>query len=107
MCRKPGVPRSLVYYKKKARKIDSKPENAVIEIFRKSRNNYGSGKIKIELAKRNITVSKRRIRRIMDKYSLVSSYMIKQFRVHKTSCNEEEMRIRLTETSMAESSMRW
>lgn len=54
MCRKLGVPRSLVYYKKKARKIDSELENAVIEIFRKSRNNYGSRKIKIELAKRNI-----------------------------------------------------
>lgn len=35
MCRKLGVPRSLVYYKKKARKIDSELENAVIEIFRK------------------------------------------------------------------------
>ena len=91
MRRKLGVPRSLVYYKKKARKINSELENAVIEIFRKSRNNYGSRKIKIELAKRNIIASKRRIRRIMDKYGLVSSYTIKQFKVHKTSCNEEKI----------------
>ena len=91
MCRKLGVPRSLVYYKKKVRKIDSELENAVIEIFRKSRNNYGSRKIKIELAKRNIIASKRRIRHIMDKYGLVSSYTIKQFKVHKTSCNEEKI----------------
>ncbi len=62
-----------MYYKKKGRKIDSELENAVIEIFRKSRNNYGSRKIKIELAKRNITASKGRIRRIMDKYGLVSN----------------------------------
>ncbi len=92
MCRKLGVPRSLVYYKKKTRKIDSELENAVIEIFRKSRNNYGSRKIKIELAKRKIIASKRRIRRIMDKYGLVSNYTIKQFKVHKTSCNEEKIK---------------
>lgn len=92
MCRKLGVPRSLVYYKKKTRKIDSELENAVIEIFRKSRNNYGSRKIKVELAKRNLIASKRRIRRIMDKYGLVSNYTIKQFKVHKTSCNEEKIK---------------
>ena len=91
MCRKPKVPRNLVYYKKKARKIDSKLENAVIEIFRKSRNNYGSRKIKIELAKRNIIASNRRIRRIMDKYGLVSSYTIKRFKVHKSACNEDKI----------------
>ena len=91
MCRKLGVPRSLVYYKKKTRKIDSNLENAVIDIFKKSRNNYGSRKIKIELAKRNIIASKRKIRRIMDKYGLVSNYTIKQFKVHKTSCNEEKI----------------
>ena len=91
MCRKLGVPRSLVYYKKKARKIDSKLENAVIEIFKKSRNNYGSRKIKVELAKKNIIASKGRIRRIMDKYGLVSNYTIKQFKVHKASCNEEKI----------------
>ena len=51
MCRKLRVSRNLVYYKKKGRKIDSELENAVIEIFRKSRNNYGSRKIKIELKK--------------------------------------------------------
>lgn len=91
MCRKLGVPRSLVYYKKRTRKINSELENAVIEIFKKSRNNYGSRKIKIELAKRNIIASKRMIRRIMDKYGLVSNYTIKQFKVHKNSCNEEKI----------------
>ncbi len=88
---KTWVPRSLVYYKKKARKVDGVFENAVIEIFKKSRNNYGSRKIKVELQKRNIIASKRRIRRIMDKYWLVSNYTIKQFKVHKTSCNEEKI----------------
>ncbi|MCM1508641.1 MAG: IS3 family transposase [Ruminococcus flavefaciens] len=91
MCRRLRVPRSLVYYKKKMRKTDSELENTVIEIFKKSHNNYGSRKIKVELAKRNIIASKRRIRRVMDKYGLVSNYTIKQFKVHKNSCNEEKI----------------
>ncbi len=81
-----------MFITKKTGKIDSELENAVIEIFRKSRNNYGSRKIKIELAKRSIIASKGRIRRIMDKYGLVSNYTIKQFKVHKTSCNEEKIK---------------
>lgn len=49
MCKKLGIPRSLVYYKRKTRKIDSELENEIIQIFKDSRNNYGSRKIKVEL----------------------------------------------------------
>lgn len=91
MCRKLGIPRSLVYYKKKTRKVNSKLENAVIRIFKKSHNNYGSRKIKVELKKENIIASRRKIRCIMDKYGLVSSYTIKQFKVHKSTCNEDKI----------------
>ena len=88
MCRTLNIPRSLVYYKKKARVYNTKLENAVIAEFRASKNNYGSRKIKRELAKQNIVASRRKIRQIMDKYRLVSNYTIKQYKVHKTSCNE-------------------
>lgn len=80
MCRKLGIPRSLVYYRRKTRKVDSKLENAVIRIFNDSKSNYGSRKIKVELKKENIIASRRKIRRIMDKYGLVSNYTIKQFK---------------------------
>lgn len=84
MCRKLGVPRSLIYYKKKTRKIDSELENAVIELFRKSRNNYGSRKIKIELAKRNIIASKQRIRL----KSVLADYVycFNNYRIHGSLC---------------------
>ncbi|CAI3571863.1 transposase [Clostridium neonatale] len=88
MCRTLNIPRSLVYYKKKARVYNTKLENAVIAEFIASKNNYGSRKIKRELAKQNIVASRRKIRQIMDKYRLVSNYTIKQYKVHKTSCNE-------------------
>lgn len=91
MCRKLGIPRSLVYYRRKSRKIDSKLENAVIRIFNDSKSNYGSRKIKVELKKENIIASRRKIRRIMDKYGLVSNYTIKQFKVHKSTCNEDKI----------------
>lgn len=91
MCRILNIPRSLVYYKKKSRVFNTKLENAVISIFRESKNNYGSRKIKIELEKQNIIASRRKIREIMDKYRLVSNYTIKQYKVNKTSCNEDKV----------------
>lgn len=89
MCRLLSIPRSLVYYRKKTRQIDSTLENEVIRIFKESRNNYGSKKIRIELKKNRIIASRRKIREIMNKYNLVSNYTVKQYKVHKTNCNND------------------
>ena len=66
-------------------------DNEIISFFKKSRNNYGSRKIKVELSKIGYIVSRRKIRRIMSKYSLVSKYTLKQYKIHKTKCNEEKI----------------
>ena len=91
MCRTLNIPRSLVYYKKRTRVVNTELENAIISIFRDSKNNYGSRKIKIELKKLNIVASRRKIREIMNKYRLVSNYTVKQYKVHKASCNEDKV----------------
>jgi len=91
MCRLLDIPRSLIYYKKKARVYNTKLENKVIAIFRDSKNNYGSRKIKVELQKQGIVASRRKIREIMEKYRLVSNYTVKQYKVHKSKCNEDEI----------------
>ncbi len=91
MCRLLKVPRSLVYYVKKPKSSDTKLENMIIKIFKDSRNNYGTKKIKKELNKANIIVSRRKIGKIMKKYALVSNYTIKNFKVHKTLVNEENL----------------
>ncbi|MSR91365.1 IS3 family transposase [Clostridiaceae bacterium WCA-383-APC-5B] len=39
MCRVLNIPRSLVYYKRKIRVCNTKLENAIISIFRESKNN--------------------------------------------------------------------
>ncbi len=83
--------RALVYYERKNKREDRKLEEEIIQIFKESRNNYGSRKIKVKLAQKGYQVSLRRIRKIMDLNGLVSNYTIKQFKVHKAKCNEEKV----------------
>lgn len=91
MCRILKVNRSNVYYNHKEKVKDSKLENKIINFFKKSRNNYGTRKIKKDLSKIGLRVSRRRIANIMKKYSLVSKYTIKQYKTYKSSCNEEKI----------------
>ena len=91
MCKFLKVPRSLVYYHPKPSSINISLDNLIIKIFNDSRKNYGSRKIKVELAKLNYIVSRRRIRKIMNQYGLVSNYTIKQFKKQKTSCNNADI----------------
>ena len=75
MCKILGVTRSLVYYKyKRNKESETAIDNAVIQVFRDSRNNYGTRKIKKALEKQNIIVSRRKIGETMDKYGLISNY---------------------------------
>ncbi|WP_143151334.1 IS3 family transposase [Tepidibacter formicigenes] len=90
MCKVLRISRNLVYYIPKEKSFDSKLENEIITIFKKSRNNYGTRKIKKELDKKGHQVSRRRIGRIMKKYDLVSNYTVKQYKVYKSKCNEEK-----------------
>jgi putative transposase len=64
----------------------------VIDIFQASRQNYGTRKIKVELKKRGLIVSRRRIGRIMQEQGLVSTYTVAQFKPHTQSCNGSEQK---------------
>ena len=91
MCKALKVSRALVYYQRKNKRKDKKLEEEIIRIFKESRNNYGSRKIKVELKKIGYQISLRKIRTIMKLNGLVSNYTIKQFKVHKPVCNEEKV----------------
>ena len=96
MCRLLDIPKSSLYYhlkndRQKKKHGDSDLTELIKEIFKKSRNNYGTRKIKVELAKRGHTVSKRRIGRIMKENGLVSSYTVKQYKIHRSSCNNDDV----------------
>lgn len=90
MSRVLNIPRSLVYYRKKTKVCNTELENEIITIFRASKNNYGTRKIKIELKKKKIIASRRKIKQIMNKYRLISNYTVKQYKTSKSRCNEEK-----------------
>ena len=95
MCKLLGVTRSLVYYKRKNKRVDVGIEKHIIEIFKNSKNNYGTRKIKVELQKLGYQVSLKRIRKYMILNGLVSNYTVKQFKVHKATCNEDNIENKL------------
>lgn len=93
MCKMLGITRSLIYYHlDKEKEQEQKPleqeeqiEKEIKEIFRKSKNNYGTRKIKVELENKGYQVSRRKISRIMRENKLVSNYAVKEYKVEKNS----------------------
>ena len=82
MCKVLKISRSTYYYEAKQKAEEYELTAAIIDIFKASRNNYGTRKIKWELAKRDMIVSRRRIGRIMKQEGLVSIYTTARF-IHK------------------------
>jgi len=88
MCEFLGISRSLVYYKLRPKQPDVSLDNLIIRVFRESWKTYGSRKIKIELAKQGYVVSRRKIRRVMAKYQLISQYSVKKYKKPKSPTND-------------------
>ncbi len=65
MCKVLQLPRSTYYYEAKERQSEDDVTSDIINIFRASRQNYGTRKIKVELKKLGKIVSRRRIGRMM------------------------------------------
>ena len=91
MCSVLKISRSTYYYHEISKVDETNLIARITDIFRSSRNNYGARKIKVELACLGLTVSRRRIRRIMKEQELVSTYTKAQFKVHRSSCNESKI----------------
>ena len=91
MCNVLKIPRSSYYYE-----IQQKPDESalvadIVDIYKSSRNNYGTRKIKVELTKLGCRISRRRIGRIMKQEGLVSRYTVAQFKPHVDKCNESKV----------------
>ncbi|AIM15246.1 transposase [Bacillus sp. X1(2014)] len=92
MCDVLQLPRSTYYYEAKEQsKSDDELTVTIIDIFHKSRQNYGTRKIKHELKKLGKIASRRRIGRIMKENGLVSNYTVGQFKPHVDKCNESKV----------------
>jgi ISSdy1 transposase len=80
MCEFLGISRNLVYYhlnkKDNFEKLENEEElvKNIKTIFKRSKNNYGTRKIKVEPSKINIIASRRKISRIMKENALVKLY---------------------------------
>ena len=92
MCRVLKISRSTYYYESKRIINDIEElDKKIIDIFHDSYDNYGTRKIKVELEKIGLRVSRRKIGKIMKENGLFSSYTIAKYRVHKSTCNESEI----------------
>lgn len=105
MCKVLKVNRSTYYYESKPQSIDNSVEAAIVKIFESNRHVYGTRKIKVELKKFDIIVSRRRIGRLMKQNGLVSVYTVAQYKVHKTKCNESDIKNELNRKFQKESPM--
>lgn len=87
MCKVLKIPRSSYYdsIKRKDNKItkdDSNVEHAIINIFNSNRKVFGTRRIKNNLNDKSLTVSRRKIARIMIKHNLVSVYTKAKYKNH-------------------------
>lgn len=89
MCRKLEISRSSYYYLVKEKKSEAVIEQAVIEEFHLSRNNYGTRRLKVMLQQRGLQVSRRKIGRIMKKFHLVSNYTKAYYKRQKSVSNQK------------------
>lgn len=92
MCKVLQISRNTYYYETSTKPDETELESKIETIFHNNRDVYGSRKIKKELDKEKLQVSRRRICRIMKKLGLVSSYTIAAFRPHKQKCNESSVK---------------
>lgn len=91
LCRVLQVSRSTYYYEAAITPDESELTAKIVDIFKLSRCNYGTRKIKVELKKLGFQISRRRIGRIMKQEGLVSNYTVAQFKSHIVQCNESKV----------------
>lgn len=89
MCRILNISRSGYYnYKDPVERKDEYTE-LVTKIFYENQKAYGTRRIKKECKRQGITLSRRRIGRIMNSEGLVSSYTVAKYKVYKTKVNND------------------
>ena len=76
MCEVLDLPRSTFYYEPIEKERGNELKQAIQTIFTKSRNNYGTHKIKVEFNKQGCSLSRRRMGRIMNELGLVTNYTV-------------------------------
>jgi transposase InsO family protein len=84
------INRSTLYYKPKPPKEETVLFEAVKEAFRKGRQTYGTRRVKVELAKECMRVSRRKIAKVMRDLDLVSVYTKLKKKFTKTEVGHDD-----------------
>ena len=87
-CRILGISRGSYYYEVKPPKDETPLEEAVQSAFEENRSLYGSRKLKKALARKGVTISRRKICRIMKHRGLESAYTRRKYKKHNSKVNE-------------------
>jgi len=87
-CKVLGISRSRYYYEEKPADNEMHLEAAVQTAFEENRSLYGSRKIKKVLQNKGITISRRRICRIMKHRGLEPAYMRRKYKNHSKKVNK-------------------
>lgn len=110
MCKVLKIPRSTYYESIKRNTQNQKDddlelENIIIDTFNSNRKSFGTRRIKNNLNDKGITVSRRKIGRIMKKYNLVSVYTKAKYKNHPKETNEKLIKNHLNRTFNREQPM--
>lgn len=100
MCKVLKIARSTFYHdtgtaaQKEQEKLkeEQKLKEEILDVFTKNRKVYGTRKIKDALQKNNITLSRRRIGRLMGELGIQSKYAKPSYKPMSTPPNEESVR---------------
>jgi len=87
-CKVLGISRGSYYYEVKPPKDETHLEEAVQTAFEENRSLYGSRKIKKVLDRKKITLSRRKICRIMKRRGLESAYTRRKYKNQNKKVNE-------------------
>lgn len=91
MCQALEISRGSYYYEVKKKASEGELEQLIIEEFAKSKNTYGTRKLKKRLKAGGFIVSRRRIGRIMKKFHLVSKYDQPSYTPQKSGVNQAKI----------------
>jgi transposase InsO family protein len=87
LCELFDFPRSSFYYRKKVKFRDCRFDDIIQKIFNDNYHSYGSRKIRVELEKEGIYLSRHRIREVMIYQGLVSKYVLARKPKNIVGCN--------------------
>lgn len=91
MCKILKISRSGFYKYKEPMENKDEHTGLVSKVFYENQKAYGTRRIKQECQRQGVTLSRRRIARIMRSEALVSSYTVAKYKVYKNKVNNDKI----------------